>query len=104
MWRDGEGKGALSWGDQFSANQPQKDGPAAQGTADMTVPVLPFSSGPAQRSCAPFPFFGAERPVQACGTIEVPLWAATTRPGMAWRSPAPSNSILRSNAVERIIG
>src|SRR3954454_11328599 len=41
---------------------------------------------------------------QLWGTIELASWEATTRPVVGRGAPERSNSMRRSNAVERIIG
>ena len=52
--------------------------------------------------------FPAGRPVsggyQFWGTIELESWEDTTRSAEGWGAPGRSNSMRRSNAVERIIG
>src|SRR6266566_5456870 len=84
MWRDGEGKRGCGWSTGFRA----------QTEAD------------AQHLLANWPFRGGNRGRigQEFGTIEARSNEVTTASGGVWRLPARSNSICRSEAVERMMG
>jgi len=100
MWRDGEGKRVPGpnhhiWG--FAMDIGAKC--AALGMT--TLAGLPDTEG--SRHGPEGVILPAARPVQELGAIEARSHAAATRAGRAARPPR-SNSIRRSNAVDRIIG
>src|SRR6266540_602533 len=84
--------GALSWALGRNA-------PAPRGMTSLAG--LPGGRKPAWSGQLILP---AVRPVQELGTIEARACVEVARACRAARSPARSNSIRRSNAVDRIIG
>src|SRR5437867_5926266 len=101
MWREGEGKPAPGpnhqiWGFVMGI------GAKCAGPRGMTSRAgLPGGRKPAWSGQLIPP---AVRPVQELGTIEARACLEVARACRAARSPPRSNSIRRSNAVDRIIG
>ena len=101
MWREGEGKRVPGpnhqiWGFVMGIGA-KYAGP--RGTTSLAG--LPGGGKPTRTGLL---ILSAVRPVQELGATEARSYAEATRAGRAVRPPARSNSIRRSNAVDRIIG